>query len=199
MEDRLLEVHRYWFGDSENDHEVIQQKGKLWFGKDAVVDRYIRETFGDLIDLAGEGSLDMGNGTPRQRLSVILLIDQFRRNVYRNDPRSFDADPLARELAGGLCLSGSESLRPIEKVFLYLPFEHSELIADQKKSIALFRGLLENSPPETRDTYQGFYDYAVRHYEIVARFGRFPHRNSILGRKSSLEELDFLKQPGSSF
>ncbi len=199
MEKRLLQVYQYWFGESVNDLEVVQQKGKLWFAKDDHVDREIRDKFADLVDLATEKRIVLDGLEPKLALAVILLLDQFTRNIYRNSPRSFSSDPLARELALDLINRCGDLFRPIEKVFLYLPLEHSENLDDQKRSVALYRHLNESVDESLKATFSGFFDYAVRHHDIIARFGRFPHRNSILGRNSTAAELEFLTQPGSSF
>jgi len=199
MKERLAQVHHYWFGDFESTADIIRQKGKLWFGKDEQVDRYIREQFSDLIELGSDRRIPSDGLSPQLRLSVILLLDQFTRNIYRNDPRSFASDPLALKLAQELMTQAGGLLRPIEKVFLYLPLEHSEELDDQKKSVALFRHLHETAELSVKETFASFYDYAVRHHDIIDRFGRFPHRNKILGRASTVEEIDFLSQPGSSF
>lgn len=199
MEKRLSEVHSYWFGDSGDDLESIEQKSKLWFSKNDDVDQYIREQFEDLVALASKRMIDCAALEPRRQLTVILLLDQFTRNLYRDDQRSFATDFIARELAGTLLMTGAEVLRPLEKVFLYLPLEHSENLDDQKKSVALYRHLYTTVDENLKETFAGFYDYSVRHHDIIARFGRFPHRNKILGRTSSAEELIFLTQPGSSF
>ncbi len=199
MENRLTQVHRYWFGDSDSDQEVIRQKGKLWFGKDDQVDHYIREQFSDLIALAASQRIKMEGLETHLQLTVILLLDQLTRNIYRNDPDSFSSDHLALSMAKDLLGSAGNLLRPIEKVFLYLPFEHSEELDDQKKSVALYRSLHESVAENLKESFIGFFDYAVRHHDIIMRFGRFPHRNKILSRHSTAEEISFLSQPGSSF
>ncbi len=199
MENRLTQVHRYWFGDSDSDLEIIRQKGKLWFGKDDQVDHSIREQFSDLITLAANQRIKMDGLDPHLQLAVILLLDQFTRNIYRNDPGSFSSDHLALSLAKDLLSRSGNLLRPIEKVFLYLPFEHSEELDDQEKSVALYRSLHESVAENLQEAFVGFFDYAVRHHDIIVRFGRFPHRNMILGRHSTPEEISFLSQSGSSF
>jgi uncharacterized protein (DUF924 family) len=199
MENRLTQVHQYWFGDSDSDQEVICQKGKLWFGKDDLVDHYIREQFSDLIELAASQRIKMYGLEPHLQLAVILLLDQFTRNIYRNDPGSFSSDHLALSLAKDLLGGAGNLLRPIEKVFLYLPFEHSEELDDQLKSVALYRSLHESVAEDLKESFAGFFDYAVRHHDVIARFDRFPHRNNILGRHSTAAEISFLSQPGSSF
>jgi uncharacterized protein (DUF924 family) len=199
IETRLAQVHRYWFDDSDSDLEVIARKGKIWFGKDELVDRYIRDRFSDLIESAAHRQIETAGLKPQLRLAVILLLDQFTRNIYRNDPRSFASDPLARTMARDLLACSAERLRPIEKVFLYLPLEHSEDLVDQEDSVALFYQLHDSAAENLREAFGGFLDYALRHRDIIARFGRFPHRNKILGRNSTAEEIEFLSQPGSSF
>ena len=199
MDNRLAKIHRFWFGESESDSEIIKQKGKLWFGKDERVDQEIYDRFGDLIELASRQKIETEALKPQLQLAVILLLDQFARNVYRNDPRSFAADPQARQLAQELIGQSEKLLRPVERVFVYLPLEHSEELDDQKRSVELFQDLHHSAPEDVKKTFAGFYDYAERHYDIIARFGRFPHRNKILGRTSTVEEVEFLSQPGSSF
>ena len=199
MKNRLAQVHRYWFGDCDSDLEIIRQKGKLWFGKDDLVDQYIRQQFSDLLALATNQRIRMEGLETHHQLAVILLLDQFTRNVYRNDPKSFASDSLALSLAKDLLNCSDNLLRPIEKVFLYLPFEHSEELDDQKKSVALYKNLYESAAENLKESFAGFLDYAVRHHDIIMRFGRFPHRNKILDRPSTAEEVVFLSQPGSSF
>jgi len=199
MKNRLMDVHRFWFGESRNDLEILQQKSKIWFAKDDALDAEIRRRFADLVEHAALNRFDFPLLAPLEQLAVILLLDQFSRNLFRDDPRSFSADPLARTHAQSLLINEAADLNRVEKVFLYLPFEHSESLDDQKKSVALFHHLHQNAPVELHQHTAGFLDYAVRHFEIIERFGRFPHRNKILGRPSTPEELEFLTQPGSSF
>ncbi len=130
-------------------------------------------------------------------LARILLLDQFTRNAFRDTPRAFAGDAQALALAESLVAAGRDkNLTPHQRWFAYLPFEHSESLLDQERSVALYSGLRREMQNETFD---GVYDYALRHREIIARFGRFPHRNAILGRASTAEEIVFLGQPGSSF
>lgn len=199
MENSLLDVHRFWFGESRNDLEILQQKSKIWFAKDDALDADIRRRFADLVEHAALNRFDFPLLAPLEQLAVILLLDQFSRNIYRDDRRSFAADPLARTHAQSLLKHETAELKLAEKVFLYLPFEHAENLDDQKKSVALFHRLHQSAPAELRRHTAGFLDYAMRHFEIIERFGRFPHRNQILGRSSTPEELEFLTQPGSSF
>jgi uncharacterized protein (DUF924 family) len=133
-------------------------------------------------------------------LALILLTDQFPRNIYRGQARSFGFDGLALRWAlDGLDLGIDRQLRPIQRVFFYLPLEHSESIAHQDRSLDLYQQLLNDVPEEQKETFTGFRNFAIRHRDIIARFGRFPHRNAILDRVSTDEETAFLKTAGSSF
>lgn len=195
------EILDYWFGKSDSDPQVFVEKGKLWFGKDEQVDREIENRFGSLIEIVAERGLLAGEQSEEKRyLASILVVDQFTRNVFRNDPRAFASDPVALKLAFDALDAGHDRrLRPIERVFLYLPLEHSEDLSLQNRSVALFEALLADLPEEWKPAFSGTLDYAIRHQQIIARFGRFPHRNRILGRESTPEEIEFLKQPNSSF
>ncbi len=197
------DILEFWFGaasDVADDAAVAKRNAQLWWSKNEATDREIRERFESVLEKAVRGELDSWRASPRGVLALILLVDQFTRNMYRGTPRSFAHDALARELCRDALARGADAeLRPIERVFVYLPLEHSEDRQDQAESVRLFEGLLESVPPGAEDTFREFLDYAVRHREIIDRFGRFPHRNSILGRESTPEESEFLEQPGSSF
>ena len=146
------------------------------------------------------GGLDDWAGTPAGRLALVILLDQMTRNAYRDTAAMYAFDPRARALSREALQNGHlDALAPIERLFLLLPLEHSEDLADQERCVAETRRLAESVAPAHRETYAGFVDYAIRHRDIVARFGRFPHRNAILGRPSTAEEQAFLTQPGSSF
>ena len=165
-----------------------------WFRKDAAFDEEIRRRFGELHARAARGELEGWRSSREGRLALVIVLDQFSRNLYRDDARAFAQDEQARDVARQALSAGDEAASsPFERQFLYLPFEHSEDLADQDTSVALFRKLEEY--PETR----GLTEWAVRHRDIVARFGRFPHRNAALGRPTTDEERAFLEQPGSRF
>lgn len=166
-----------------------------WFRKDDAFDAAIRERFGADVEVALADTSD--EGTDADLLARILLLDQFTRNIFRGTPRAFAGDAQALQLAESLVTSGRDkNLSPWQRWFSYLPFEHSESLLQQERSVALFAALRREMQSEAFDSA---YDYAIRHREVIARFGRFPHRNAILGRESTPEEIDFLKQPGSSF
>lgn len=193
-------VLAFWFGETAGDADTARAQRKLWWSKDAAVDAGIRERFGALVIEAAAGAHDAWQETPQGRLALIILFDQFPRNMHRDMPQAFAHDAKALQLALDAIETGADqALRPIERVFCYLPLEHSESVAMQERSVALFSALATAVPEADRETFSGYQDYAQRHHAVIARFGRFPHRNRILGRDSTPEETQFLKQPGSSF
>lgn len=193
-------ILQFWFGNAGDDTATAQAQQKLWWSKNTAVDADIRNRFGDPVENAATGKLDDWTQDARGRLALILLFDQFPRNMYRDTPRAFAYDPLARKLAlEGIASGADRELRAIERVFFYLPLEHSESAELQERCVALFTALAAGVPEADRKTFKGYVDYAVRHRDVIHRFGRFPHRNQILGRVSTPEETAFLKQPGSSF
>jgi len=193
-------VLEFWFGPASDDVTTATRQAGTWWGKHPDTDAIIRTRFAALVEAAANGELDNWDASAEGELARIILLDQFPRNIYRNDPRCFANDGLALALSlSGLKQQSDRALRPVERIFFYLPLEHAEELACQDRSVELFTRLAEEIPEEQRSTFAGFLDYAHRHRDIIARFGRFPHRNAILGRSSTPEELEFLKQPGSSF
>ena len=153
-----------------------------------------------LVRRAAVGELDGWLGSVRGRLALVLLTDQFPRNIWRGEAAAFAFDVLALRWAKeALRLGLDGAVRPIERVFLYLPLEHSEELADQREAVRLFDALAASVEPAAQPAFAGYLDYARRHLEIVERFGRFPHRNAALGRETSAEEAAFLREPGSGF
>lgn len=200
MERQKDEILEFWFGDDQDDSATAAGKAELWWGHSPATDEGLQERFGAAASAAAAGVLDHWTGSPRGRLALILLLDQLPRAIHRDTPGAFAQDDAARKTAAQGLESGADRLlRPIERLFFYLPFEHSEDLEDQDRSVELFRELASLVPEEQHPTFSGFLDYANRHREVIARFGRFPHRNRILGRESTAEEIAFLKQPGSSF
>jgi len=187
---RAGQVLSFWFG-AENEYG---KRRKQWFQKDAAFDAGIAARFRALHEEAARGDLERWKDSVGDCLALIVLLDQFSRNMFRGSARAFASDGLARDAARHALQEGyDQGLLPVERMFVYLPFEHSEDLQDQQRSCRLARTL--EAFEETDDAY----DYAERHRAIIARFGRFPHRNEALGRPSTPEELEFLKQPGSGF
>lgn len=186
------EILKFWFGDPAGSE--YGQSRPEWFKKDPAFDRTIEKQFLPVYEQAAAGQLESWPGSPSTCLALILVLDQFPRNIFRDTPRAFATDPLALQAARQAVTQGFDrQLLPVQRWFVYLPFEHSEDLADQQRSLQLFQQL-ESDPAS-----QNAIDYARRHLEIIERFGRFPHRNAILGRPSTPTELEFLQQPGSSF
>ncbi|MGP8439878.1 DUF924 family protein [Paraburkholderia fungorum] len=182
-----------WFGAP--DTPTFGQARKLWFARERAFDAMLLERFGTLIDAAREGALDNWTATPLGALALIIVLDQFSRNCYRNTPRAFAADHQALRVAQQMVAGGADLRLPTahHRAFAYLPFEHDETLASQHESLRLFKQL--KAEPDGAS----YYSSAVGHARIIERFGRFPHRNAALGRQSTDEERAFLKGPGSSF
>ena len=190
----------YWFGSETDDARLAAQQAALWWGKSPATDADIRTRFAPLLPKAEAGALDSWRDSAEGLLALILLTDQFPRNSYRDTARAFAFDRMALQLTlQGLSAGQDQMLSPIRRVFFYLPLEHAEDSAHQAHSVQLFRTLADTVPDSQQTVFAGFADYAQRHQAILARFGRFPHRNALLGRTSSAEENAFLAQPGSSF
>ena len=187
---RAGEVLRFWFGTGETSGG----RRKHWFAKDEAFDALIRSRFMALHEEAAAGALARWNDDARSSLALIVLLDQFSRNMFRASARAFAADALALETARHALARGYDAgMSPVERMFVYLPFEHSESLADQQSCCDLMQAL--DAFAETDDAHR----YALRHREIIERFGRFPHRNAVLGRPSTAQESEFLMQPGSGF
>ncbi|KZD06412.1 DUF924 family protein [Oceanibaculum pacificum] len=186
------DVLDFWFGAP--DSPEYGENRKVWFEKSDAFDAEIRARFGGAVERAIEGGFAEWQDTPLACLALIVLLDQFPRNLYRGQAKAFAGDPRALALAAQAVERGfDKQLLPVQRVFLYLPFEHSEDRANQERSVALF------TPVSAETGYPGWVDYAVAHRDIVARFGRFPHRNAALGRDTTAEEAAFLTEPNSSF
>lgn len=193
-------IHEFWFGPNPDVAALAADRAALWWRKNPDVDAAMRRRFAPCVASAVSGELDVWAATPCGRLALILLTDQFPRNIYRGTAQSFASDALARAWCKDGIRDGIQTaLRPIERVFLYLPLEHSEALDDQQLSVALFGALAADVDTAQKAAFDAFLRYAQRHHEIIARFGRFPHRNEMLGRESTPEEREFLQQKGSSF
>jgi uncharacterized protein (DUF924 family) len=189
---RAKAILDFWFGAP--DSAEYGKSRPVWFKKDDAFDAEIMARFGGMHRDAAAGRYDSWQAAPKAALALIVLLDQFSRNMYRGTPASFACDQHAQRIARNTVARGFDSgLLPVERWFVYLPFEHAEDMASQKMSLRLFAGQRNDSG------YANNMDYSRRHYDIVARFGRFPHRNAILERKSTPEEIEFLRQPGSGF
>ena len=194
MSDRIHELLTFWFGDAGYADLPASNRTNLWFGDSDKVKSELLQKFGGDFERAKAGELNNWVSTPRGRLALILLLDQFPRYVHRNSPDAFAFDTLARSL----CLEGinekaDQSLTLIERVFFYMPLVHTENLNTQEQSIRLYQSLTSLSMTETTQVYQLFLAYAYAHFRVIQEFGRFPQRNSVLNRNSTEAELAFLK------
>ena len=191
----------WWFGASGAPAaEVAASRSALWFGKQDSEDSQARERFGEHVEQALAGQLSAWQAEPEGWLANLLLLDQLPRMIFRDTPRAFSGDRLARPLAlHGLAQGWDQALPPIQRVFAYLVLEHAEDLLLQDQAVQRFQVLHAQAAEAERELFAGYLDYAERHQQVIARFGRFPHRNQILARTSSAEEMRFLLEPGSRF
>lgn len=191
---KAQEVLDFWFGPPGS--EIAGGPRREWFVKSDAFDDQVRQRFGTAIDQAIAGGLREWDAEgPQGVLARLLVLDQFTRNAWRNTPQSFAGDTLALAAARQLVDCGAhKELPPLQRAFVYMPFEHAEDAYMQERAVELFTNLAAEHPG-----FDEMLDYAHRHRGVIARFGRFPHRNEILGRASTPEEIEFLRQPGSRF
>jgi uncharacterized protein (DUF924 family) len=196
MDARAAEVLDFWFGPPHDPGH--REPRPQWFRKDETFDAQIAQRFGPLIEQALVGGVDDWSAPPLAPLPLlarVIVLDQFTRNSFRGTARAFAGDAMALQSARALVASGLDrELTGVQRQFAYLPFEHAEDLAHQRTALQLFEQLGRDEP-----ALAGLAEWAQRHLDIVARFGRFPHRNAALGRASSAEEVEFLKQPNSGF
>lgn len=191
------DVLELWFGTSGSTPLANANK---WYTKSDAFDREVKDRFEAVLELAARGSLDGWKTSARGRLGLVILLDQLSRNIFRGTPRSFAQDGRACAATLEAIAAGDEqSLDIVPRAFLYMPLEHAEDIDLQRKCVEAFERLRRDAPKDLESFADEMLVYANRHAAIIERFGRFPHRNAILVRSSTPEELEFLKQPGSSF
>ncbi len=191
----------YWINAAGEDHLFADRQHKLWFTKSAATDAFITRQFAPLHAALQDGLADSwAEAGPRSRLAAIIVLDQFSRNMFRGTPAAFASDALALRLArAGVGAGDDLALTEIERSFFYLPFEHSESLPDQVDSVSMFEQLQINARPVFIRICASSLEYAKRHKDVIERFGRFPHRNAILGRENTPEEADYLSKPGAGF
>jgi uncharacterized protein (DUF924 family) len=197
LPEKAVDILDFWFGFLPGPDFFPTDKVSIWFVGTPDVDRQILDNFSQDILNAMRGDYNSWRETPRGRLALILLLDQFPRHVYRNQPHEFIADRMAQALVlEGLQKGDDKHLYPIERAFFYLPLEHSEDLQLQALSVASYRQLLAESPENIQPQLQAFLQFAILHQQQILRFGRFPYRNAILGRESTPEEVVFINQWG---
>ncbi len=194
------DVREFWLGELDERGRASEEKAKLWWRKDPEIDRTIFERFGGLHSVIQAGGHRDWLRAPQSLLAYVLVLDQFSRNMFRGTAGMFASDELALTATfEGLALGFDKKLRRDERTFLYMPFMHSERIEVQERGVELFDAFAKELSGDDPKAARGNTGYAERHRDIVRRFGRFPHRNAVLGRESTAEELEFLTQPGSAF
>lgn len=195
------EVLAFWLGDARPDDATALAHSGPWFRKSAEFDAQMQARFGPTVDAALEGRLqDWAQGSAWDWLALLLLLDQFTRNIHRGSARSFAGDAQALALAQqGIALRRDQSLPPVVRIFCYLPLEHAESVEQQAASVAAFTTLAQQASAGNREFLAMTLDYAQRHQAVIAEFGRFPHRNTLLGRSSTAAETAYLAQPGAGF
>jgi steroid delta-isomerase-like uncharacterized protein len=191
------ELLAFWFGADLDSAEAVAERGRVWFEGGAEVDREVRARFADRPERAAH---EAAPDAPRAALARVISLDQLPRNLFRGSARSFAYDGLALEAASLALAAGFDRrLHPLEAGFLYLPFEHAERPDAQERSVALFEALAARAPAHLRATLESWADFARRHREVIARFGRFPHRNALLGRVPTAAERAYLESGGEHF
>jgi uncharacterized protein (DUF924 family) len=194
------EILDFWFGDALASPEQLDTRSELWFSQNDEFDRQVRRRFGSLPEQAMRAELNAWRGEASSALALVLVVDQFPRNLYRRSARAFEFDPLAREVALESIAGGfDEVLHPLQASFLYLPLEHAEDIGLQERSVQLFEGLAARAPVALRPRFERFSDYARRHRDVIRLFGRFPHRNELLDRQPTPAEIAYLEAGGDTF
>ena len=195
-----LQVHKFWFADSLDGAEELSVQKSNWFKGPPSFDNKIRARFGTLPTSAVHGELEHWHHDRISTLCLILVLDQFPRNLYRGLARAFEFDALGLKTALSALDRGFHcELHPVEAVFMYLPLEHAENPNLQDRSVALFESLNDRAPAGTKDYFRSAAESAQLHRDIILRFGRFPHRNLALGRRSTVEEQHFLDSGGETF
>lgn len=190
----------FWFGPLDEKGRASSDHSQMWWKRDDAFDAEIRRRFEDDHQAITSGQRQEWLSEPRGVLAYVIVLDQFSRNMFRGTPQSFAADPQALVAAQGAIDAGLDAeLAFAERSFLYMPLMHSESLADQDRCVELFAALAREFDDDRKESANNQLDFARRHRDIIARFGRFPHRNQILGRESTAEEREFLTQPGSSF
>jgi uncharacterized protein (DUF924 family) len=203
--DEARSIREFWFGRLPLSADGLNRRIRFWFGGGTselgrLRDEHMRVRFGELLEQAARGELASWADGPRRRLSLILLLDQFPRNMFRGSPRAFahDAQALAFTLSG-MQSAADAALDPVERMFFYMPLQHAESREVQDESVAAYRRLLAEAPQALRGPFAGASRSAENHRAIIEQFGRFPHRNQVLGRANTPAEEEWLRKGGERF
>ena len=193
-------IHRFWFSDALTDPARAKQRMAFWFHSDAETDESIAQRFAPAVRDAAQGALSGWQADPQSCLALIIVLDQFPRNIHRGTPAAFEHDRQALGVTRqGIAAGHLGALQTVEQAFFLMPFQHVEDLDSQREGVIFFEKMVDDAPIEWRSGAEGFVSYARQHLEIVERFGRFPHRNTILGRVSTPAESEYLASHGESF
>ena len=192
-DEAIAKILDFWFAPKESDTAAIDSRMELWFGTDQEVDQELDERFGSLLKQAAAGELDDWAATPEGRLALIILLDQWTRNIHRGSSAAFEHDRKALSLCvEGVNRGDHKHLDPFQQAFMFMPLQHAESVKVQEKSVEVFQALAQSVPDTLRETFDNMAHYAELHRDIVKQFGRFPHRNKLLGRDNTSEEDAYL-------
>lgn len=194
----LRRAYHYWFGNLYSPDQFPGDKAEIWFKQSDATDDHIRRTFGPQLKPIADTDWPLFGMTREERVGLVIFLDQFPRNMFRDSAEAFAYDPAAHRVTTALGENNYSEYFPIEQVFLLLPLEHSERLADQERSVRLMTELAEKVPPEN-DFYPRALDAAIKHRDLILRFGRFPHRNAVLGRASTPDEIAFAAEHGRGY
>lgn len=196
----IQRVLRFWFIDEPMDQPSLDSRMERWFGSGPEFDGQIRREFGPLVDQASRGKLAHWSESVEGRLALIILLDQFRRNIYRGTPKAFSRDPQALKLCVEGAMTGVyRDLDPFQQAFFFMPLQHAESLKIQERSMRIYQGLVSGVSDTLKATFSTFAQFAELHYDIISSFGRFPHRNRILGRENTPAESEYLESGALSF
>ncbi len=193
-------IIEFWLGDAAAPAGELKSRARRWFGADTELDREIKARFGHLLARRTDDEIAGWAASPRGRLALIILLDQFSRNIHRGTEKAFALDQEALELSrSGIDAGMDQALEALERMFFYMPFQHAEDGETQQRSVALFESLAASSPAHQRSFFELSLEHAREHRDLIARFGRFPHRNRVVGRESTPEEGAYLQGGGKTF
>ena len=200
MIDRIEKILEFWFGTFPNAWTGDESRYDMWFKNGAAYDAEIFSTFGGDYFRAVEGQLDSWQDSPRGRLALIILLDQFSRHIHRGNPEAFAQDQKAQRLCmDGISAGDDQNLHPVERSFFYLPLQHAEDIERQRLSLQAYEQLVLDMPEPYREPFKATFEWARKHFFVIEKFGRFPELNETLGRQSTEEEVEFIKDGEYSF
>ncbi len=200
MQSKSTAILDFWFGKNFQHGMPDKSYQARWFNVDTQLDELIRTRFSSDLEAAADGHYNHWRNNPRGRLALIILLDQFSRNIYRGTARAFAYDKQASELAlEGLEIGHDQQLIAAYRIFFYMPLEHSESLEHQQRCLALFEDFYKTCAPQIADTIKTNVAFAQQHLDIIERFGRFPHRNELLGRPSTAQELAYLEMTNNNF